>query len=593
MSLSNKIKLILNEYDKIKTNIQKISPILVKKLDYNTQQEITNYVNKLNNITIIDSYINNNMILEELFEIWHLTEYVLYLINQVVDQINLLIQNAESVIFDQQINININLIYNMLYKKINNDNKLILQTIINQVKWDQNTIIKQATNYTSYIKKSPFSILLYVQLMQQSLKYCIQYSKNLCNVIINMIDDVKNFIMLYEIPQSKTTKNLYNSNPRLKTFGLTPRGPVTTLLGIFKYVYGDISKKLTTYKEKNLSNLAKEKGICIIMFNSVTKKPMEFKLWKMINWGYAKDFIQDENAGINIKTIERYTTSKFLDNQNIVYKWNFNTEYYGDISSDLFIILEHMGNNAYRQLSIYIYDIPQVYVYNKNKTTGGKSLNVFLHRNRINNIITYVKNKGVLYNNTLTSEYHKIQESLIIKNMFLPTQFNLNDIKTDSQQLDSAFLKHNLLNELVNVCVNLCKKLYKNGTTIKNIIDVGKIIHNEELSNTFNMNFIKQYKIFITNKTITNKFPTSELLQTLLAQLRLINRDFIRDVHYNFILNTIDPAVFKESSINKIAILKKLFEKIIEPVLCKLISNEKNIYQALIYKNSLLNLSIY
>jgi hypothetical protein len=589
MKISDKVKLLTNEYDKF-IKYTNLSQTVVYIDIGDIQKEIKKSFLQINEIVNDISYISPNLIPENIFHIWHLSEYILYLIEKILIEVTDNKSNIDSVKYEESIN-NMQLTFDLLNKKNMDVNKTIIEFFTSSTIWESN-ILTLVNQYTKFVKEFPFSITLYTPIIQSSLKYCVNYDKSMCNKIFNMVDDVKNSIILNDIPQKFGKKILYDNNPRLKTFGLTPRGPSSSLKGIFKYIYGESSLTLNIKKQTNLEKIAKTKNVCIVIFNSVIKNPMEFELWKLVDWGYANDLIQPDNTGINTKTIDRFTTYKFLDSNRKYHKWNFKTQYYGDIDSELFIILEHMGLDVYRQLSIYNFEESNSKFRNfKNDKKGGKSLKRLIQRSKINNIILYIKNKGISYDNTRISEYNKIQENIIIKKMFLPIKFDLSDIKEDSQELDTAYLQHKIKSLLINICMDIVKKQYKNGANIKTNIDIGKIIHSEELTNMLVPIFIDQYKLYLKNKTISNKFQPSELLHTLLNQLKLVKREFIREIHTRFTEVEIDSHIFNLTSSKKNQELEKIFSGIIALVIDKLVSNENNVYQSLIYKNGILNLS--
>lgn len=589
MIILDKVKLLTDTYAKFKKYTELVQNIA--KVDiHDFQKIIEKNFSQMYKLSTDISYNSPNLIPENIFHIWHLSEYILYLIEKITVIIldhrsSVDVMKSEANINNmQKLATNIQLVSDVLNKKNKNINNSICNYIIDNTIWDDN-VLNLTNEYTNFTKKYPFSVLLYCVVIQSSLKYCAKHEKNSCKTIFNMVDNMKDFVVLNGVTQQLGKNVLYSNNPRLKTFGLTPRGPSSSLQDIFQYIYGETNIKKIT----DLKKLTKAKDICIVVFNSVIKNPMEFELWKIIDWGYAKNLIQPENSGINLQTIERFTTFRFLDQNSKYHKWNFKTQYYGDIKSELFIILEHMGLDLYRQLSIYNYETSNF--LNRQKK-GGKSLKRIIPRSQIEHVIKYVENKGILYNNTRISEYNKMQENIIIKNMFLPIKFDLTSIKENSQELDTAYLQHDINIKLTKVCMNLVKTQYKNSKNIKTIIDIGKIIHSEKLIDTIVSIFINQYNVYVKNKTINNKFPSSELLHTLLNQLKLVSRDFIRHIHSKFIETEIDNSIFDLTIEKKIDKLEMIFSSIISPVVNKLVSNENNVYQALIYKNFILNLSI-
>ena len=132
-----------------------------------------------------------------------------------------------------------------------------------------------------------------------------------------------------------------------------------------------------------------------------------------------------------------------------------------------------------------------------------------------------------------------------------------------------------------------------NGSKILTYKDIGTIAHSPQLVDVFNSILIEQYDIYaIKNKEHDSKFPFSETFQTFLSVLYNMNTDFRRLIHDYYIRTKIDKNLLSESSDLKKLHLIEIFKEIIKNVLIKIISDERNIYQELIYKNSLLKLSL-
>ena len=283
--------------------------------------------------------------------------------------------------------------------------------------------------------------------------------------------------------------------------------------------------------------------------------------------------------GINKKIIERFNTISFKGSS----KWDFSITHYGDIKSQYFIVMERLGDDVFRSLSIYT----------DNCYMTDDSQYQKIDRNRINELILFTIKKGVINNNSRISEYHKIQMDSIFENMFLPIYFNIDDINTDSQIIDSKYMRHELLNKLVDECMKIVKTKYKNSENIKGIKDIGSIIHDDRLSDIFSRVFIEQYDLYSKqNENNMSNFPKAEIFKTLISQISELNRNFIRNMHDKFILMDINTELFSEPITKKNTRLKNIFETVISSVLNILISNKRNIYQSLVYKNSLLKLSV-
>jgi hypothetical protein len=390
-----------------------------------------------------------------------------------------------------------------------------------------------------------------------------QKKTSLCNDIINNIESVKDFILLESIKINLNAKNITKSNPHIKTFGLTPSGKSKTLIDLWVGIGHNGIKS-----ESNLETLATSQEICIVVINRIISKPIEFNLWNLIDWDISKTFIQGEFAGINQKMIDRFKTIMFIETKKIQ-KWDFSINYYGDINSNYLTIIEKLGVDAYRLLNIYDRE-------SNFYKTGGGTYETKIHKKHLKSFIEYVTNEGITNNATRISEYHKIQEREIFKNMFLPIKFNIAGINMSSQIVDSKYLRYELHKKLTDGFNEIIKKEYKDGALIKTIKDIGSIIHHKNLSNIFNSILIEQYDIYtFKNKESTSPFPFSETLKTFLSKISLLNRSFTRGVHGNFIEVKIDQNIFSDNTIKKI-FLNKLFNDVITRVLEKQISTLKS-----------------
>ena len=612
-SLNNKIDRIKKLYNDISKYSDDISQFHKYELDMETDvpDEIDSINICLKKIEKLSDFIknyeyqltkDNNNIYKNIFEFYNLINFISYKIDNILRSLDK-ITNSNSKdltynISDSQIE-SIGNLYNnikVLYNKYQTDTiKLDIEifqniyNILSKDNWYGDEIANIIASLTKIVKLYPFSINLYAFIMQQILQTCLnpkyqsnqksnQENTSLCNDIINNIESVKDFILLESIKINVNSKNISKSNPHIKTFGLTPSGKSKTLNDLF----GGIGHSIKS--ESNIETLAKSQEMCIVIINRIIGRPIEFSLWNLIDWNISKTFVQGEFAGINQKMIDRFKTIMFIEAKKIQ-KWDFSVNHYGDINSNYFMVIEKLSVDAYRLLNIYDRE-------SNFYKTGGGTYETKIHKKHLKEFIEYVTNNGITNNTTRISEYHKIQERTILKNMFLPIKFNILGINTSSQIVDSKYLRHELHKKLTEGFNEIIKKEYKDGALIKTNKDIGSIMHHKTLSNIFNSILIEQYDIYtFKNKENTNPFPFSETLKTFLSKISLLNRNFNRGVHGNFIEVKIDQNIFSDIILKKI-FLNKLFNDVITRVLEKLISNESNIYQSLIYKNSLLNLSV-
>jgi hypothetical protein len=407
---------------------------------------------------------------------------------------------------------------------------------------------------------------------------CIPFNDCICDYIINHIEDAKDYVMIFDKKITNKSKTLYRNNPSLQSFGLSPTSESDTLKNITERMLGTSVSSIS-----KLSRVATDNKICIVIINHVIKTPIEFTIWKLIDYNLAQPYFQNADMGITQKTIDKFDIASFkpIDKGK---KWDFGVVSYGNIKSDTFIILENLNHDLFRVYSIY--DTKPI-------IGGGKSYDK-IDKNKIRKFIEYVENKGVIKNNTRIQAYNNIQLKNMITNMFLPTKFNIMDIKIDSQLIDSKFLRHEISMRMFEKLNEIIKKKFGNGSAIKTYKEIGQIIHDDELVDIFNSILVEQYDIYaIKNSDHTNNFQYAETLHTFLEVLHDMNTDFRRLIHDYYIKIKITNDIFTLTDINKRVKLQDIFKGLITDVLKKIISDTRNIYQELIYKNKLLTLSLY
>jgi hypothetical protein len=556
----------------------------------------------------------SDIAVEKIFHMVHLMEMSLYMISNILAILNKEIEINSNIIFSAATSTELDIITSLhdtidslygtftnKYQTIDQDiMKYMSDTVYKKFKWDTANTINNVSGLTQMVKKYIYSVSLYSVIMKNILEHCP--SDDFGDQIINIIEEVKDFILVDATCEKSLPKSLYKNNPRISTFGLIPTGESKSLAQLTKEIFGQSISKIS-----GLSTVSKTNGVCVVLLNNVIRHPIEFSLWKLSDWEQAKKFIQDENAGLNKKIIDRFTTIMFKDIPK--QKWDFGSDFYGNINSQDFIVLEKLGDDTYRHLSIYTDNRLPGQMEDSQEHVGGSSMriggcdqvinaDVFggklkqkIDRNKIAELIKYVS-KGVSRGSRI-GEYNKIQEKKIVKNMFLPIYHDIDSISLNSQIIDSKYLRHMIHVQLRDTCSAIIKTDFKKGASVKNIKDIGQILHNERLSDVFSGLIIEQYYIYtFKNKKNISAFSHAETFKTLLAQLQLLNRDFVRNIHDIFRSVEIDVKIFDEETTNKVASIMKIIETVMCATLDKIISNESNIYQSLIYKTSLLNLSV-
>jgi hypothetical protein len=538
--------------------------------------------------------INNDMNVNEIFTLWNIINEIAYYIKEIIDTIKDISTRHQKqfVMHISEIDLqNINNLYSNIintynnYEKVNKSSdiqiiKLFNELINKQLKWNKSNVITNIDIISTLVIKNIYSTSLYTFIVQNVINDCLSYDTYVCEYILNKVETVKDEILLYSYKLEYNTSHIIQSNPRINSFGLTPHGKSMPISELMKSININI-KEIS-----DLSKISTKEQICFIVLNNIIEKPIEFSLWKLIEWDKAKKYIQSDKMGITQNIIDRTSTINFNYGKKKL-KWNFKSEYYGSIDSDYFIIIENINNDSYRLFSTYVKNTDISGSSLHDTSGGGKEYK--LHKNQINKFVEYIKHKGISKHPTRISMYHNIHEKKIMKNIFLPINFDIDDINVQSQTYETKYIKHELNTRLSDEFDNIVKKKYININSNK---DFGKIIHDKSISDMFNNILIEHYDVFINNlkEKSLNNFPPSEMLHTFLMNLDQLNRQFNRKLHDTFISTNIDKKTYQNSSKN--IILKKKFEEMIDHVIKVILSDTSNIYQSILYKNSLLKLSI-
>jgi hypothetical protein len=581
MSIKKKLSNTKKIYSDIIEYIQQLVKLHKDIRINDIQILIQSSLESIDQITTLQKKIENTPdSWEYLFHIWHLMCMVdnstLYIITTLDD---ITLSNEHIITSMSQTHIqSVAVMYKTIqasYYRLKKSNDIDDITIINnfsEIIWKQMNPIDDESTLDHFnkiyklIKKYIHSISLFAYITQKILEQC---QGNICDIILSKIEDIKDLVLVQGVEKC-CLKTLFKTNPHIKTFGLTPKCPTDTLLNITNKIF---QQKVSLLK---LTSLSKTSKTYIIILNRIIKNPLEFSLWRLFNWDYAKDYIQSDALGINTKVVDRFETISYIRNSNKP-KWNFDISTYGDIESDSVVVLETLDNDAYRILTPYTDD--------KNLKIKKNDIVAFLH---------YIKNKGVCNTISRVSVYHEISQRKALQNMFLPIRFNIDDIKTDSRKIiDTKYLRNEITTQLLKIFLDITKKDYGDGVKVNDNHDFSKIIHHNDIQEKFSSILIEQYDIYtFKNKENIGDFPFSETLKSFLSNVHWFNRSFIRNLHDLFIKLKIDKKIFTYDKTTKKIELYRLFNVILNEAVNQLISDDSNIYQSLIMKNALLKLSL-
>lgn len=527
-----------------------------------------------NTIKKIKKQSTDNNDISNYFQIYHLLEYSTSLVSRISDSIDLfdieLIQTHDTGKYEIVLKNHLKIKKESeKLKKITpivdaNILKEIDYIIFKKSKWGEHT--KDTFDIIAKLTiKYPYAIKLFAYVTHIILQKCIVH--NICDYILNQVDNVKQSIMVNDTKLGPL--NLYKKNPHMKTFGLTPYTKLMTISQLTKSMFGN---------SMSIENVSKKKNLCVILITRIITQPIQFDLNNLINKEYIKEYEQPDEYGINETMIEKFANMSFInDNKS---KWNFNIKIIGS-KFDECVVFEQLSANMFRALNKFVYE---------HDILGGGSRKT-IKKEKLSNLIEYANNNCRLPNETVVSVYNKIQEEKIIKNMFLPIKFDVSQISLASKIVQSDYVRNELNVKLKKQATTIFTKLNSKGK-IKSNRDIAGIIHDESLSNILYSVLIEQYDLYMFKNKEKTQFPLSETLKSFLTELEQINNDFKRKIHDIFISKKIDQTIYKDSESSKHRILLKFIHDIIGTTTIKIITNDRNIYQQLLYKNKLLSLSI-
>lgn len=424
-------------------------------------------------------------------------------------------------------------------------------------------IINLVININELFQKYPDTIHLFSHIMQELLNtYTSKEYKKLIQTITKLIEDDKAFILQSSI--SLSNKKNGSQNPFLRGFGLIPSEEFTTIEKLFS----GINKSTNSSNKNNIfQQIAKKENVNILVLQNITTNPISHELWKLLNSDISNSG-QDESkfSGITENLIEKTTTIKLLDPDK---KWELSSYKIFEAKSDDFYILETLNNKSYRFLRYWIPKNPEKQI-------------TPIHRSKINGLLNYLNINGVIKESDRIAMYQKLQEPSLKNIFFHGKKPDIEKLINDSQfQIDASKIKE-------ECWFNIKKIVYKKIKSIKNPVNqIGFIAHDSAIFDSFSSTILSMYNTIIS-PVLQSKSDFSELFSSYLYELRNLRYEFIKLLHNEYVKRAEDDIDIINALHNKEQLLIYI-ENFIKKVMNDIISQEKNIYQSIIFKNNLLN----
>ena len=169
--------------------------------------------------------------------------------------------------------------------------------------------------------------------------------------------------------------------------------------------------------------------------------------------------------------------------------------------------------------------------------------------------------------------------------MFLPIKADIEKIKENSIIIDPKYLRNSIYLRLLDEF-----KSVFNAKKINDNYSYAQIIHNDNFLNIFSEILIKEFYTYLyaNYDEYTKRVGLSEVISSFINVIYINQREFTKELHDYFKNNIIESTVFEEDNIKKSTLILHHFDNLLQYVLNKIITNDSNVYQTMIYKINLL-----
>ncbi len=444
------------------------------------------------------------------------------------------------------------------YIAFSKETEIIKEEIIQQLSDEifeqiqkSNDKLAELTNLRKKYHSSHELISIYANVMQKSIDTFFSQDKTLVFKLLEFINEDKKLV-LADSYQTKSKK--IKTNPPQTRFGLLPATASMALTDLLTLILGQSN---TT---NNFTQLSKKHNCGFIILNSIVYTPVEYNIQRITDVNAAQAYIMPSDAGINKKTIERFTTLTPLKSSN---KWDFSMEIH-NADAGKFYILETLDGNSYRCLVPWL-------------STTSYSVNKF----RAQKLLDYKNGEP-----TSALNYHALAMKSATKNMFLGRKLALDEFDTQVAQIDSGQIQNAITDAILDVANNLL-----NRAKIHTSTDVSDLLHDTSINATF-MSAIERAFAENADNFDGGKFPAAEMMTSFITAMQTTGRRFAREIHNGYARSPLKSSEFTDSAIKNKAIAAEKIESVIRNAVELVIRRDDNLFTSSFYKYLILNYAI-
>lgn len=410
--------------------------------------------------------------------------------------------------------------------------------------------------------------ILYQHIMQKLILifYNVLNDENIyfSNILMNRIEQDKNIVLLADSKKSKF-KKIHIANPSLSRFGLIP---ITDSIELSDALYKVFKKKFPN--NIDLSQIAEEERINIIVSRKIVSVPIEYSINSLINRDIAKQYKQKENSGINKKTIERFNNIRLIGQPEAktnnhqpapiqTFDYDFGYDIY-EYKCSKYCIFETLDGKTYRILTPWLDNTKYIIDY--------------IH---INGFIKYISEPNQPLRATA---YQRDAIKQMSVNMFMPNHFDIESF-TKKSSVNTQILQNSIFLDISEIFHdNIDEK-------VKTTADINRIIHIPDIKELLIVNIIRMYNNSAPTdygqEAHAGQFPFAELLTTFFVSLDKLAGRFMKELHDGY---NNDPLIPSEFTADRV---KVKLDDVLLKTIHLLIDSTENIYSNINFKYLILN----
>jgi hypothetical protein len=394
-------------------------------------------------------------------------------------------------------------------------------------------------------------------------------NKQLVFSILSIIEDEKTRI-LNQNTKSKpiTIAKTKMLNPYYKTFGLIPVSELLPIDQISQMIFKKASKTLNEFIK-----ICKENEYGLIIIKKFIPHPITYKTTQLLDWKKSQEFEKRHKRtyGVDADLLERYRTIEKIDNKA---KWDFSYEThilkFDNFEADkekFIIVLDSLAPDYYRIVVNYV-----------------SSISYFIRASSIRELYIHCMG-GQEYSTTRIGQYNALCINKSIPFIFSPVKINIEKLSEVATIVDPKYLRNRIYLLLIDEFKKATTKKIKDNYTYASIIHNDKFLNifSDVLTNEFHSYLYKTY-----DEYLTGHINISEITVSFLNVIYIYQRTFVKEMHDYFKDNLFDFDIEGDTILK----LKAHFDEMVHVVLDKIITNDSNIYQTIIYKINLLKTTL-